>query len=175
MRQPIKPRKPTKPRQPKEFHIKLEHGGYFDRTNTNNPISLSELVKQIKTLYAEKKNLNPKSVKLSDISLFEMYGSWGWIVKEPNFDFPKQNESYLKHVSEYAKKLVEYEESLKKYEIDLKIYNAWLLKKREDEIEDELKNLEKQLEAVRREKKGLLEITEDENEKACLTTKTKTS
>lgn len=163
MRKPAKPKRPNIPRKPKEFHNKLEQVGYYNRTS---PITLSEFVKRIKTAFAKKKKLDLESIKLSDIALFEMYSRWGWISKEPNTAFPKQNEHYLKCVAVYEQKLSEYEERLKKYEIDLELYNAWLVKKREDKLKDKLKKLEKQLEAVKREKRELLETIEDENEKA---------
>lgn len=145
-----KPTKPTKPSPPSETVLVTNEIRVYDRE-----VNLKDVL-----LDAEHKGYNTSDIKI-EVEM-ENWGSFECMI----FEFGQtevKNPRFETLMCEYQKRLAIYEQKLEKYNEQLPLYQAWLKSAKDKKREARIKQLEKELAAMRRSSPIVVQNSKGEN------------
>lgn len=126
-------------------------------------ISLADLVARVRATAAKKTGRAPEDFSLDELFLydyqFRMAVSKG--IENPKYEAQLKRYKEVS-VPKYKKALKRYHERMKVYLINKEVYDAWLLKRQEDELLEQIKSLEASLRSVEIKRQDLLKDKVDE-------------
>lgn len=136
-----KPTKPTKPSPPSETVLVTNEIRVYDRE-----VNLKDVL-----LDAEHKGYNTSDIKIE--AEMDDWSSYGDCFQCIIFQFGQtevKNPRFETLMCEYQKRLAIYEQKLEKYNEQLPLYQAWLKSEENKKRERRIKQLEKELAAIKR-------------------------